>query len=135
MQRVLKNIFLKDDKIENNLKFWVLLGPFLLFLSITLAAFDLAIYSAIALFLCYRFRSFGLIAAMLGLAGFSFYQQVNLDDRHLWNLGVQISIALGLMISTFGFEEIKSYLSLHEESKTQDLTSLQNQCREKENKL
>ncbi len=135
MQRVLKKIFLIDEKLENNLKFWVLLGPYLLFLSISLATFDLAIFTAVALFFCYRFKFKGLILALAALVTYGFYTQVNLENNHLWNLGLQISIALGLIISTFGFDEIKNYLSLLDGSKNQDFCNLQKQLKEKQEQL
>ena len=79
MQKVLKNIFLMDDKLENNLKFWVLLGPYLLFLSIILATFELAVITAVSLFLCYRFKFKGLYISLALLLSYSFYMQVNLE--------------------------------------------------------
>jgi len=135
MQKVLKNIFLIDDKLESNLKFWVLLGPFLLFLSITLAVFELALFTAGALFLCYRFKFKGLVLSLITLVIYSFYEQINLEDEHLWNLGLQISIALGLIIATYGFDEIKNYLCLHENIKNQDFLKLQNELKEKKEQL
>lgn len=135
MPRVLKNIFLIDDKLENNLKFWVLLGPFLLLLSVILATFDVAILTAISLFLCYRFKFKGLTLSLASLALYSFYLQVNLEDNHLWYLGLQISIGLGLIISTCSFDEIKNYISLNEDDKNQGLCSLQNQLKEKQDQF
>lgn len=132
MQRVLKNIFLIDSKLENRLKFWTLLGPFSLLLSITLAPFELAVFSICVFFLCYRFSFKGLVLALLSLVAYSFYIQVNLEEKHLWNLGLQISIGMGLLISTYGFEEIKNYLSDHSDNKNKDFISLQNLLKEKE---
>ena len=64
MQKVIRSIFFIDDKLENNLKFWVLLGPFLLFLTVTLASFDFAVVAAISLFICYRFKFRGLYLSL-----------------------------------------------------------------------
>jgi hypothetical protein len=130
MQKVLRNIFLIDDKLENNLKFWVLIGPYLLFLSVTLATFELAIVTAAGLFLCYRFKFKGLFIALLTLAIYSFYTQVNLEEKHLWNLGLQVSIALGLVISTYGFDDIKSYL--HKDTEDQNILNLKQEIKEKQ---
>jgi hypothetical protein len=130
MQRVLKTIFLIDEKLENNLKFWVLSGPYLLFLSIALATFDLAIFTAASFFLCYRFKFKGLIVSLLALTAYSFYLQINFEEKHLWNLGLQISIALGLIISTLGFEEIKKYLSSQNMDKGKSLSDLQKHLQE-----
>lgn len=110
MQQVLKKIFLIDEKFENNLKFWVLLGPFFLLLSIALASFELAIISALSLFLCYRFKFKGLYVSLALLISYSFYMQVNLETFHLWNLGLEISIALGLITTAFGLDEIKNFI-------------------------
>lgn len=132
MQRVLKNIFLIDDKTENNLKFWVLLGPYLLLLSIILSSFNLSLFTSVLLFLCYRFKFKGLLVSLTTLIIYSFYVQVNLEEEHLWNLGLQLSIALGLIISTCGFEEIRNLISINEDVKNEDLSLLQKQLKEKE---
>jgi len=132
MQKVVKSIFLIDDKLENNLKFWVLLGPFLLFLSISLASFEFALVSAISLFICYRFKFKGLFLALLSVVIYSFYTQVNLETNHLWNLGLEMSVALGLIISACGFDEIKNYISSHEKNKDANLSDLTKKLEDKQ---
>lgn len=129
MQRVIKKIFLIDEKTENSLKFWVLLGPFFLFFSIILASFNLAVLASINLFLCYRFKFKGLFLSLIALIGFSLYIQVNLVENHLWNLGLEVSIALSLIITAFGLDEIKNLISNKSEN-PQDLLNLQRQIYE-----
>jgi hypothetical protein len=115
MEKVLKNIFFENDNLEDNIKFWVLLGPFFLILSLALASFDFAILSLIWLFFCYRIRLKGLFLSLASLVIYSFFTQVNLEEKHLWNLGLELSIGLSLIISTFGFEEIKLFLKSNKE--------------------
>ncbi|NGX35641.1 MAG: hypothetical protein K1000chlam1_00471 [Candidatus Anoxychlamydiales bacterium] len=129
MQRVLKKIFLIDEKTENTLKFWVLLGPFFLLLSIILAPFELAVLATAALFLSYRFKFKGLFLSLIALTAFSLYTQVNLVENHLWNLGLEASIALSLIITAFGLDEIKNFIS-HKRENPQDLLNLQQQINE-----
>lgn len=136
MQKVLKSVFMINDRLENNLKFWILLGPFFLIFSIMLATIDFAILSAISLFLCYRFKFKGLVISIIFLAIYSLYIQVNLIENHLWNLGLEVSICLGLITASFGFEEIKNFLSLKDESLSMlhsDFENLKKEMAEKKN--
>jgi len=132
MQQVLKKIFLIDEKFENNLKFWVLLGPFFLLLTIALASFELCIITAVSLFLCYRFRFKGLYVSLALLIFYSFYVQVNLETFHLWNLGLELSIALGLITTAFGLDEIKNFIVKGSSTLDKDVINLKNELIERQ---
>ena len=132
MQQVLKKIFLIDEKFENNLKFWVLLGPFFLLLTIALASFELCIITAGSLFLCYRFRFKGLYISLALLIFYSFYVQVNLETFHLWNLGLELSIALGLITTAFGLDEIKNFIVKGSSTLDKDVINLKNELSERQ---
>ncbi|NGX33705.1 MAG: hypothetical protein K1060chlam1_00045 [Candidatus Anoxychlamydiales bacterium] len=132
MQQVLKRIFLVDEKFESNLKFWVLLGPFFLLLTIALASFELCIITAASLFLCYRFRFKGLYISLALLIFYSFYVQVNLETFHLWNLGLEISIALGLITTAFGLDEIKNFIVKGSSTLDKDVINLKNELNERQ---
>ncbi|NGX52440.1 MAG: hypothetical protein KR126chlam5_00738 [Candidatus Anoxychlamydiales bacterium] len=132
MQQVLKKIFLIDEKFENNLKFWVLLGPFFLLLTIALASFELCIITAASLFLCYRFRFKGLYISLALLIFYSFYVQVNLETFHLWNLGLELSIALGLITTAFGLDEIKTFIVKGSSTLDKDVINLKNELFERQ---
>ncbi|MFA6118597.1 MAG: hypothetical protein WCT85_02425 [Parachlamydiales bacterium] len=110
MSNILKNIFFKEDNLEDHVKFWALLGPFFLFLTISLATFDFAILSLIWLFICYRFSFKGLFLSLISLGAYSVFTQFNIEENHLWNLGLEFSIGLSLIISTIGFDEITCLL-------------------------
>ncbi len=132
MQQVLKKIFLINEKFENNLKFWVLLGPFFLLLTIALASFELCIITAISLFLCYRFKFKGLYISLTLLIFYSLYVQINLETFHLWNLGLEISIALGLITTAFGLDEIKNFIVKGSSTLDKDVINLKNELLERQ---
>ena len=127
MQRVLRSIFFIDDKIESNMKFWALLGPFLLFFTLSLASFEMALIAAGCLFLCYRFRFKGLGLSIIAIVAYSLYFVSALEENHLWNFGLHLSILLGLIISTYGFDEVNSSLSSHIIDSSEELEDLKNQ--------
>ncbi|NGX63983.1 MAG: hypothetical protein KR126chlam6_01406 [Candidatus Anoxychlamydiales bacterium] len=132
MQQVLKKIFLIDEKVENHIKFWVLLGPFFLFLSVSLATFELKALVAISLFFCYRFKFKGLYISLIALICFSFYTQVNLETENLWNLGLEFSIALGLITTAFGLDEIRKLKNMNSTVDDSELKTLKSEFLEKQ---
>lgn len=122
MEKILKNIFFENDNMENNLKFYTLVGPFLLIVALSFTTLDFTILSLLSLFFCYRVGYRGLFLSLISLFTYSIFIQVNLNDKHLWNLGLESSIALSLIISTLGFDEIRFILSKND--KTTDIEDI-----------
>ena len=132
MQWVIRNIFLLDEKLENNLKFHTLLGPFFLILSLALAPLELAMIIALGLFLCFRFKLTGLYISSSLVLLYAGYNHYYISVDHLWDSGLETSIVLGFIISSFSFDEIALSITKFSAKKTKQLEELKNKLTSKE---
>ncbi len=110
----------KEEKIDKNILFWVLLGPLFLLTTLFLTSFapipskDLFVFSLLAIVFCQKKKQTGLFYSLLALVILSFYKHFfQISQGHLWQLGIEFSLSLGIFISYFSFEHasdiIKSY--------------------------
>ncbi|NGX56256.1 MAG: hypothetical protein K1060chlam5_00494 [Candidatus Anoxychlamydiales bacterium] len=124
MQSIQK-IFFLDDKMENKALFYVFLGPLFLLLSASLAKIDLIIISFIALFLIYRFLKVGLIISSVILAVYITKNHLY-TTNHMYDFGIEMSVFLGFIISTFSFDEAKEMLVKGNENLIDEIEKLKN---------
>lgn len=109
---MLEKLFKIEDKNGMQVLFWTLIGPFFLILTLALTTMqkidnaDLFVVSAIGLFLCLKRKKRGLYLALFTLLGVSLYKHLQLYSHHFFELGMEASVALGLIISYLAFEYI-----------------------------
>lgn len=104
-----------EKKIENQVQFWSLLGPFLILLSIAVLIFKISSHwyfplsALIGIPLCVKGKLKGMAAALSCLFLFSAiaYQSLNLDERY-WHVGMGLAMAFSFIILTLSIEEAQS---------------------------
>jgi chromosome segregation ATPase len=130
----IQKIFLLDDKIENKALFFICLGPLFLLLSASIAKIDLIILSAISLLLIYRFLKAGLIISSAFLV---IYMAKNhlYTTSHVYDLGIELSVFLGFLISAFSFDEAKDVLNQGSEDLKNEIEKLRTSSFESSDKL
>lgn len=106
-----------EKKIENQVQFWSLLGPFFVLLSITVLLFKVSphwyfpVSGLIGIPLCVKWKMKGMAAALgclFLLAGMG-YQQLELDDRY-WHVGLSLTMAFSFIVLTLSLEEGQSLI-------------------------
>lgn len=116
MLSYVNKFFELEEKKELNLLFLTFLGPLFLLTSLFLTSFtevankDLFLHSVVGVFLCWKQKQKGLILSLLFLIILVFIKHFQIS-YHVLQFGIEISIALGFIISFFCFEHIKEYLS------------------------
>ncbi len=88
-------------------------GPISLFLSLCAAIqregnFDLAIASAVGIYLCFSLKRRGLFYSLAILFLGALAKHFFFLDSHLWQLGVECSVALGFVICSLSAEQLYS---------------------------
>lgn len=104
-------------KVESQVQFWSLLGPFILLLSIAVLLFKvsehwyLPLSALIGIPLCVKWKMKGMAAALSALFILSFvaYQDLDLDERY-WHVGMALTIAFSFIILTLSLEEVQSLI-------------------------
>lgn len=104
-----------EQKVENQVQFWSLLGPFLLLITIAVLLFKLSAHwyfpvsAMIGIPLCLKWKLKGLAAALSCLFALSLisYQNLELDQRY-WHVGMAIAMAFSFIILTLSLEEVES---------------------------
>ncbi|MFI0435785.1 MAG: hypothetical protein ACH350_08710 [Parachlamydiaceae bacterium] len=103
-----------ERKVENQVQFWSLLGPFFVLLSIAVLLFKVSAHwyfpvsALIGLPLCVKWKMKGMAAALGCLflfAGISF-QTLELDDRY-WHVGLSLAMAFSFIVLTLSLEEVQ----------------------------
>lgn len=108
MQAII-NKFLGLEKQKDSIQFWILLGPLFLSLSLFLSTFslvsnkDLFGLVIVGLWLCLVKRSKGLLYTLSLLLVLIVIKHWNLS-HHLWQFGLEMSIAFGFIISYISFD-------------------------------
>ena len=105
-------------KIETQVQFWSLLGPFLLLLSITVLLFKVSAHwyfpvsALIGIPLCLKWKMKGMAVALCTLLLFSGigYQNLELDDRY-WHVGLSIAMAFSFIVMTLSLEEVQGLVA------------------------
>lgn len=104
-----------EKKIENQVQFWSLLGPFLILLSVTVLLFKVSshwyfpVTALIGLPLCVKWKMKGMAIALSCLLFFSVlaYQNLELDERY-WHVGMVLAMAFSFIVLTLSLEEVQN---------------------------
>jgi len=100
--------------LADRVQFWVLLGPIFLLLSLfltslskgTIPNFDLWVVVMIGFILCWSYPTNGFIISftllIFSMAGKHYF----LSSHHLWQFGLESSVALGLFITSSSFKKM-----------------------------
>jgi len=111
--------------------FWMLLGPLLMMLTITLSAPFISnpflpLIAVSGLVFSWRYKVGGFALTLLGLVMyFALSYLFGHKDVFIWKLGWGLSLVLGLTISFLSMEELKSYYAKMKEGKENALNDLQ----------
>lgn len=100
-------------KVENQVQFWSLLGPFIILLSITVLLFKVSehwyfpVCGLIGIPLCVKWKMKGMAVALSCLFVLSViaYQSLDLDERY-WHVGMALAMAFSFIILTLSLEEV-----------------------------
>ena len=111
--------------------FWMLLGPLLMMLTITLSSPFMSnpflpLIAVSGLVFSWRYQATGFALTLMGLITyFAFSYLFGRSDMFLWTLGWGASLVLGLTISFLSMEELKSYYAKMKDGKEKALSDLQ----------
>lgn len=105
-------------KVETQVQFWSLLGPFFVLLSITILLFKVSphwyfpVCGLIGIPLCLKWKMKGLALSLGCLFVFSGlnYQNLELDDRY-WHVGLSLAMAFSFIVLTLSLEEVQGVVS------------------------
>lgn len=112
-----------EQKIESQVQFWALLGPFvtsLTFILLLLKAsgdWQMPLVGLTGIVLCWQWRIKGLAGSLVLLLAFLTYHGFYVHSADLyWNIGISVSLALSFAITALSFDEITSMvMPLHKE--------------------
>ncbi len=115
-----------EEKVENQVQFWSLLGPFLMFLSIGILLFKAAVhwYFPLSLLvgipLCVIGKMRGMVAALSCLFFFSLFAYSSIDwEERYWHVGMALAMAFSFLVLTLSLEEVQGLVQkLHLESQS-----------------
>lgn len=115
------------EKIEQQVHFWSVLGPFIILLSLVILVFKVSsdqlhfpLAALVGVPMCLKWRVKGLACALTMLLGLLFYSysDLPLEDRY-WHVGMAIAFAVSFVILTLSVEEVQSIVNgLQTESKS-----------------
>jgi hypothetical protein len=124
MQENIGRFFQLDMRSEKKIQFLFLLGPIFLILSLYLASygkdlpnFDLWGVVILSCLFCYKFRYTGLFISLVILFASVMIKHTIILSNHLWQFGLESSIALGITITCISFEKISSFIDDLEEKR------------------
>jgi hypothetical protein len=107
-----------EKKVERQLQFWAILGPFVLLLSLFILLFKVsdnqwyfALSSVVGIPLCLKWKMRGLAGSLLFLFCMTLlsYQDIPLEERY-WHIGMSMALALSFVILTLSIEEVQGVL-------------------------
>lgn len=110
---MLEKILRIENEKTSQIIFWALIGPVFLLLDVALASFqqfsasELFMVAALGLFLCFKKARKGLYSALFLLAAVAAYKHTQLYQYHVFELGLEISLALSLISCHAAFEYVK----------------------------
>jgi len=105
-------------KVESQVQFWSLLGPFLVLLSIAVLLFKVSIHwyfpvsALIGIPLCVKWKLKGMAVSLcflLLLSGFG-YQSLELEERY-WHVGLSLAMAFSFIVMTLSLEEVQGLVA------------------------
>jgi hypothetical protein len=106
-----------EKKVEKQVQFWSLIGPFLILLSVGVLLFKMSSHwyfplsAVIGIPLCVRWKLKGMAAALSFLFALSIfaYRSVDLDQQY-WHVGIALSMAFSLIVLTLALEEVEGLM-------------------------
>jgi len=107
-----------EKRVENQVQFWSLIGPFLILLSVAILLFKMSAHwyfplsALLGIPLCVKWKMKGMavaLACLLTLSIFA-YRSVDLDQQY-WHVGMALAMAFSLIILTLALEEVQSLMS------------------------
>jgi len=115
-----------EKRLENQVQFWALLGPFLFLLSISVLVFKLTLHwyfplsIMLGIPLCVKWKIKGMAVSLTFLFALTLYAypDLNLNERY-WHVGMALAMAFSFIILTLSLEEVEGVLTkLQVESKS-----------------
>lgn len=105
-------------KVESQVQFWSLLGPFLILLSIAILLFKVSAHwyfpvsALLGIPLCVKWKMKGMAAALscLLLLTVYGYQNLELDDRY-WHVGLSLTMAFSFIVLALSLEEAQGLVN------------------------
>ncbi len=107
-----------EKKVENQIQFWSLIGPFLILASVAVLLFKMSdhwyfpVSALVGIPLCVKWKMKGMAAALACLFVLSImaYRSVDLDEQY-WHVGMGLSMAFALIVLTLSIEEVEGLIS------------------------
>lgn len=106
-----------EEKVENQVHFWSLLGPFLMLFSIGVLLFKASIhwYFPLSLLvgipLCVKWKMKGMVGALACLFFLSCFAYSSIDwEERYWHVGMALAMAFSFIVLTLSLEEVQGLL-------------------------
>jgi len=123
-----------ERRVENQVQFWSLLGPFVILLSITILLFKVSshwvfpVCALIGVPLCVKWKLKGMATALSCLFFLSTVAYFNLEmDERYWHVGMGLAIAFSFIVLTLSLEEVEGLigqLQLESQSRLENFVRL-----------
>jgi chromosome segregation ATPase len=131
-----------ERKVENQVQFWALLGPFVVLLSIAILLFKVSdhwyipLSALVGIPLCVKWQMKGMAASLvlLSILLLSNYQDLELGERY-WHIGLSLAMAFSFIILTLSLEEAQGLLQklqLESDSRLENFIKLDQKWKEAE---
>ena len=129
-------------KVENQVQFWSLLGPFLILLSIAVLLFKVSphwyfpLSALVGIPLCIKWKMKGMASALccLFLLSAWSFQSLELHERY-WHVGLSLAMAFSFIVLTLSWEEAQGViedLQLESQSRLENFSLLDEQWKNAE---
>jgi len=135
-----------ERKLDQNIRFWAVLGPFILLLSFFILIFRsapnsyyLPLAALIGTPICWKWKLPGLALALtfLGASLIFSLNSLALEDRY-WEAGMAMAIALGFIVTSLSLEEVTALiqgLEIESNSRKESLWQLDERLKETEKQM
>ncbi len=128
---MIKKLFYNESIFGNKISISIVLGPIFLLFSLSLTLFgynlpniDLWIIVVMGIVFLWQFHRKGMMLILFSLLLSSFIKHIVISSNHLWQLGLEMSVAFGLYITYMGFEQIFSVVLAFEKNKEKLITDM-----------
>jgi chromosome segregation ATPase len=131
-----------EKKLDNQVRFWSLIGPLVILLSMAVLLFKSSTYwylplsALVAIPICVKWKTKGLAISLTFLFTLSFftYQDLPIGER-FWHMGISVSMAFSLIILTLALDEVQGVfdqVQLESQSRLDNFLRLDEQMKIKE---
>ena len=104
-------------RIESQVHFWSLLGPFLVLLSASVLIFKVSphwyfpLSALVGIPLCVKWKMKGLAGALACLFAFATFSYSSLDlNERYWHVGLSLAVAFSFIVFTLSLEEVQALI-------------------------